>query len=40
MGKNSIFQNNKVKNFKNPEILRSKGDFLQAINFDTFRLAN
>ena len=39
-GKNSIFQNNKVKNFKNPEILRSKGDFLQAINFDTFRLAN
>ena len=40
MGKNSIFQNNKVKNFKNPEILRSKGDFLQAINFDTFMLVN
>ena len=40
MGKNSIFQNNKVKNFKNPEILRSTGDFLQAINFDTFMLVN
>ena len=43
MGKNSIFINNKVKNFKNLEILQSKRDsfnFLQAITFDTFMLAN
>ena len=40
-GKNSIFHNNKVKNFKNLEILQSKRDFfkcLQAITFDTFTL--
>ena len=43
MGKKSIFQNNKVENFKNLEILQSKSDFfnfLQAITFDTFMLAN
>ena len=43
MGKNSIFQNRKVENFKNLEILQSKRDsinFLQAITFDTFMLAN
>ena len=42
IGKNSIFQNNKVKSFKNLEILQSKRDFfnfLQAIIFDTFVLA-
>ena len=41
-GKNSIFQNNKVKNFKNLEILWSKRDFfnfLQVISVDTFTLA-
>ena len=41
--KNSIFQNKKVENFKNLEILRSKGDlfnFLQKTNFDTFMLEN
>ena len=43
MGKHSIFQNNKVKNFKNLGNLQSKRDFLkflQAITFDTFILAN
>ena len=38
-GKKSIFQNMKVENFKNLEILWSKRDlfrFLQAIIFDTF----
>ena len=43
MEKNSILQNGKVKNFKNPEILQSKRkifDFLQAIIFDKFMLAN
>ena len=43
MEKNSIFQNNKVENFKNLEILQSKRDFfnfLQAITFDTFMLSN
>ena len=43
MGKKSIFQNNKVENFKNLEILRSKRDFFyffQTITFDTFMLAN
>ena len=43
MGKHSIFQNNKVENFKNLEILQSKIDFfnfLHAITFDTFMLAN
>ena len=43
MGKKTIFQNKKVKYFKNLEILRSKRDFfnfLQAIIFDTFMLAN
>ena len=42
-GKNSIFQNNKVENFKNLEILRLNRvffNFLQALNFDTFMLAN
>ena len=41
-GKNLIFQNSKVENFKNLEILHSKKDFcnfLQAITFDTFKLA-
>ena len=40
MGKNLIFQNKKVENFKNLEILQSKRDFfnfLQAITFDTFK---
>ena len=37
MGKNSIFQNNKVDNFKNLEKMFS---FLQAITFDTFMPAN
>ena len=43
MRKKQIFQNNKVKNFKNLEILRSNRDFfnfLQATTFDTFMLAN
>ena len=38
-GKKSIFQNSKVQNFKNLEILWSKRDFfkfLVAITFDTF----
>ena len=42
-GKNLIFQNSKVENFKNLEILQIKRDlfnFLQAITFDTFKLAN
>ena len=42
MGKNSIFQNNKVENFKNLEIFQSKRDFfnfLQVIAFDKFMLA-
>ena len=42
-GKNLNFQNKKVENFKNLEILQSKRDFsnfLQAITFDTFMLAN
>ena len=42
MGKSSTFQNNMVENFKNLEILQSKRDFfnfLQAITFDTFKLA-
>ena len=42
-GKKLIFQNNKVENFKNLEILQSKRDFfnfLQVITFDTFMLAN
>ena len=41
MGKNSIFQNNKMENLKNLEILWSKIDFFnlfQAITFDTFML--
>ena len=41
-GKNLIFQNSTVENFKNLEILQSKRDFfnfLQAITFDTFKLA-
>ena len=40
MGKNLIFQNKKVENFKNLEILQSKRDFfnfLQVITFDTFK---
>ena len=43
MEKHSIFQNNKVKNFKNLEIFQSRRDFfkcLQVITFDTFTLAN
>ena len=43
MGKKLIFQNNKVKNFKNLEILRFKKDFfnvLQAKTFDIFVQAN
>ena len=42
-GKQLIFQNNKVKNFKNLKILQSKREFfnfLQVITFDTFMLAN
>ena len=42
-GKNVIFQNSKVENFKNLEILQVKRDlfnFLQAITFDAFKLAN
>ena len=42
-GKNSIFQNKKVENFRNLEILHSKRDFfnfLQAITFDNLMLAN
>ena len=38
-GKNSIFQNVKVENFKNLGILQPKRDFfnfLQAITFDTY----
>ena len=43
MEKHSIFQNNKVKNFKNLEIFQSRRDFfkyIQVITFDTFTLAN
>ena len=43
MGKNSIFQNNKMENLKNLEILWSKIDFFnlfQAITFDTFMLTD
>ena len=42
MEKSSIFQNNKVENFKNHEILQSKNffSFLQTMTFDTFMLAN
>ena len=43
MREHSIFQNNKVGNFKNLDILWSKRDifnFLQAVIFDTFMLAN
>ena len=43
MEKHSIFQNNKVENFKSLEIFQSRGDFfkcLQVITFDTFTLAN
>ena len=43
VGKKSIFQNNKVKNLKNLEILQSKRDFLNfllVITFNTFMLAN
>ena len=43
MGKKSIFQNNKVENSKNFQILWSKIDvfnFLQTINFGTFMLEN
>ena len=43
MEKHSIFQNNKVENFKSLEIFQSRRDFfkcLQAITFDTFMLAN
>ena len=39
----SIFQNYKVENFKNLEILQSKRNFfnfLQTITFDTFMLAH
>ena len=42
-GKNLIFQNNKVENFKNLQILQSNRDFfnfLLAITFDTLKLAN
>ena len=42
-GKNLTFQNKKVENFKNLEILQTKRDFsnfLQAITFDTFMLGN
>ena len=41
--KHSIFQNNKVENFRNLENLQSRRDFfkcLQAITLDTFTLAN
>ena len=41
--KNPIFQNSKVENFKNLEILQPKRNFskfLQAITIDTFILAN
>ena len=41
--KNSIFQNNKVENFKNLEILQSMRDFfnfLQVMTFSAFMLAN
>ena len=43
MGKHSIFQNNKVENFKNLEIFQSERDFFNfplAITFDTFMVAN
>ena len=43
MEKHSIFQNNKVENFKSLEIFQSRRDFfkcLQAITSDTFTLAN
>ena len=43
MGENSIFTNNKVKSFRNLEILWYKRDFfnfLQAITFDTFMITN
>ena len=42
-GKHSIFQNNKVENFENLEILQSKINFFkcpQAITSDTFTLVN
>ena len=35
-GKKSIFENNKVKNFKNLEILQSKRDFFQFFLGDNF----
>ena len=40
--KNSIFQNNKVENFKNLEILQSMRDFFnfQVMTFSAFMLAN
>ena len=34
--KKSIFQKNKVKNFKNLEILQSKGDFLNFVLLNFF----
>ena len=43
MEKHSIFQNNKVENFKSLEIFQSRRDFfkcLRAITSDTFTLAN
>ena len=43
MGQHAIFQNSKAKNFKKLEISQSERDFsnfLQAISFDTFMLAN
>ena len=42
-GKHSIFQNNKVENFENREILQSKINFFKyplAITSDTFTLVN
>ena len=41
--KHSIFQNNRVENFRNLENLQSRRDFFkcfQVITFDTFTLAN
>ena len=43
MEKYSVFQNSKVENFKNLEILQFKRDFfnfLWVTTFDTFMLAN
>ena len=43
MEKHSIFQNNKVENFRSLEIFQSRRDFfkcLRAITSDTFTLAN